>query len=204
MRAVIFLGAPDVDGGYLEGFIKEDDFVICADSGYKYARDLGCRIDAVMGDFDSFELKNVAFDDIKVYPSQKDFTDCEIAVDFALDKGADCVVLVCAKGGRSDHFLANIYALRRCSERGVFSYIYSENEWIYVAENHFETTGEPGDILSVIPFAEAKNFTTENLKYALYNEDLPYTGVSNVFLDKRVSLKFEGRAIIIHNKSSLA
>lgn len=197
MRAVIFLGAPDVDTGYLKNFIKADDYVICADSGYGYAKELGVSINAVLGDFDSYDINKVEFDEISVYPSEKDFTDCEIAVDFAMDKGADQVVLVCAKGGRSDHFLANIYALLRCAERGVFSYIFSENEKIYVAEGFFETTGKVGDILSVIPFAKAKNFTTRNLKYALENQDLPYTGVSNVFTDCDVSIEFEGRAIVV-------
>lgn len=197
MRAVIFLGAPDVCLGHLEGFIKEDDYVICADSGYKYAKNLGIKPDAVLGDFDSYDLSEVQEENPLVYPTEKDFTDCEIAIDYAIEKGASEIVLSCAKGGRSDHFLANIYALMRALEKGVKAYIYSENERIYIAENFFEAEGEIGDILSVIPFVSAKNFTTHNLKYALKNADLPYTGVSNVFLDKKVSLSFEGRAIIV-------
>ncbi len=198
MRGIIFLGAPDVDIRYLNGFVREDDYIICADSGYKYAKKLGCRIDAVMGDFDSCSIDDVDFKDTVVYPCEKDFTDCEIAMDFAIDKGADEIVLVCAKGGRSDHFLSNIYALNKGLENNIFSYIYSPGEKIYIAENCFETKGKKGDILSVIPVGDTKNYTTVNLKYSLKNKCLPYTGVSNVFTDEWVKIQFKGKAVIVH------
>ena len=200
MRAVIFLGSPKADTDELSGFVKDDDFVICADKGYKYAKRLGVHINAVLGDFDSCDIKDVDFKGVKVFPSEKDFTDCEIAVDYACEKGADEIVLLCATGGREDHFLGNIYALRRGADRGVFCYIYTKTTQIYVADDYFETTGEKGDILSVFEFFCAKKFTTENLKYALKDKDLPYTCISNVFSDKKVSLKFSGRALIIHTK----
>ena len=194
----MFLGAPDTDVKYLSDFIKEDDYIICADSGYKYAKELGCRIDAVMGDFDSIGIDKVDFEGAIIYPCEKDFTDCEIAMDFAIDKGIDEVVLVCAKGGRSDHFLANIYSLNKGLEKGVFAYIYSPGEKIYIAQNCFETKGKKGDVLSVIPIGKTKNYTTVNLKYSLDNEPLPYTGISNVFEDEWVKISFEGKAVIVH------
>ena len=127
MRAIIFLASPDADIQYLNGFVKEDDYIICADSGYKYAKRLGCRIDAVMGDFDSCSIDDVDFKDAVIYPCEKDFTDCEIAMDYAIEKGADEIVLVCAKGGRSDHFLANILLktlLKLKEKREIFYQLY--------------------------------------------------------------------------------
>lgn len=197
MRAVIFLGAPEPDLESLVGFVRDDDFVICADKGYEYAKALGVHIDAVLGDFDSTDIKNIDFEGIKVYPSEKDYTDCEIAVDFACDKGASEVCLLCATGGRSDHFLGNLYALRRSAHRGAKSWIYTKNEEIYISDGEFEANGKKGDILSVLPFPVATDFTTKNLKYALKNEPLPYTGISNVFLEDTVSLTFKGRAIVV-------
>lgn len=199
MRAVIFLGSPEANVCELFGFVKENDLVICADMGYKYAKQLGVHIDAVLGDFDSCDI-DVDFKDAQKFSCEKDFTDCELCVDYAIEHGADEIVLLCAAGGRYDHFLGNIYALRRGMLHGAFCYIYTKNTQIYVAENYFETTGEKGDILSVFEFFSAKKFTTKNLKYALCEEDLPYTGISNVFEDSFVSLKFTGSAIIVHTK----
>lgn len=199
MRAVIFLGSPETDLSEISDFVQKDDFVICADMGYKYAKQLGVHINAVLGDFDSCDI-DVDFANKKIFPTEKDFTDCEICVDYACDKGADEVVLLCATGGRIDHFIGNIYALRRSVHRGVHAYIYQKKTKIYVAENHFETEGEVGDILSVFEFFHARKFTTLNLKYALNNEDLPYTGISNVFTDNKISLDFLGTALIVHTK----
>ncbi len=198
MRAVIFLGTPDFSKEKFEGFVKKDDFVICADRGYVYAKALNVVPNVVLGDFDSSDIAEVDNENILVYPAEKDYTDCEIAVDYAIENGAEEIVLICALGGRIDHTLGNIYAIARGINKKVRTYIYDGETKIYVCDEFFETTGEIGDILSVFPFPDARCFTTKNLKYSLENQDLPYTGVSNVFEKNYVSLKFSGRAIVVH------
>lgn len=201
MRAVIFLGAPEFSKEKLDGFVLKEDFVICADRGYLYAKSLEISPDVVLGDFDSVDISEISEKEkIILYPTEKDYTDCEIAVDLAIEKGADEIVLLCATGGRIDHTLGNIYALARGIKKKVKTYIYDGETKIYMCDEFFETSGEIGDILSVFPFPDARAFTTKNLKYSLTNQDLPYTGISNVFCGKTVSLNFSGRAIIVHTK----
>ena len=199
MRAVIICGGDIGDAGRARNIIKKDDFIICADSGYKYASALEIKPDVVLGDFDSYQKDEVECENVKTYPVKKDFTDSEIAVQYALGQGADEIVLLASTGGRIDHALANIYLLKTISQSGACGMIFDGSSYVWYTEDKLIVKGKKGDLLSVIPFSEADCFTMEGLEYALFKEPLPSTGVSNVFSGDKASICFEkGAAIVVH------
>ena len=90
---------------------------IAADSGIKHAASLPIEPELWVGDFDSADAIHVeTYRHVKrlEFPSDKDKTDGEIAVDEALKLGASKLVFVGAFGGkRTDHmFLHMTLALR--------------------------------------------------------------------------------------------
>lgn len=200
MRAAIICGG---DIGNIEcarKLIRDNDMIICADSGYKYISELCVRPDIVLGDFDSYDEKKVIAKKI-TYPVHKDFTDSEIALDYAIEHGAGEVLFLAATGGRIDHTLANIYLLKAAFNKGIKAYMYDGKSMIYYTEDEIELFGQKGDILSLIPFDNAKGITTFGLEYSLSRQDLAgvSTGVSNVFLVKKVGIKIEsGSVLVIH------
>ena len=71
----------------------DDSLVISADKGYKLAQAVGVKSDIIMGDFDSAEKP--VFDNIEIFPSEKDDTDLMLAIkqggkaeDFTLSLGS--------------------------------------------------------------------------------------------------------------------
>lgn len=111
MRAFIYTGGvifPDL----ITDHPKADDLCIAADSGYRNAKALGERVDILLGDFDS--IGSVPIDEgierVQV-PAEKDLTDTQLAVELAIERGADDMVLIGGLSGRLDHTLSTLAIL---------------------------------------------------------------------------------------------
>jgi thiamine pyrophosphokinase len=98
---------------------EKGDFIICADSGIKYAQRTGVFPDVVLGDFDSSERPSATaeFETISL-PSEKDDTDALFAARLALDRGFKKIYLAGGLGGRLDHTLGAIAVLRFIEKNG--------------------------------------------------------------------------------------
>ncbi len=119
MRTFIYTGG-SVDVSGITEHPRPDDLCIAADAGYRTAQALGERVDILLGDFDSlgeppssdgFELMRV--------PTEKDLTDTQLAVEVALDRGADDIILVGGLSGRLDHTLSTLAVLEDLYDRGI-------------------------------------------------------------------------------------
>ena len=97
MKALIFTG-----GNFLppDNFIYENhDFVICADKGIENAEKAGVNPHLYVGDFDSCAPSFGG--EILKFNAEKDVTDTEIAVDEAIKRGADSILILGGTGGRA-------------------------------------------------------------------------------------------------------
>ena len=165
MRAVIFVWA---ELAALPVEIKKDDFVICADVGLKTAERFGVRPSLVIGDFDSYPDGRLYNGEKVVLPVEKDDTDAHYAVRYALDRGADEIVIVGGIGGaREDHTFANIATLRYIYSRGAKGYIITDRARIDYLENGTLTlpAEEKSVNVTVFPLTETALVTERGLKY---------------------------------------
>src|SRR5690606_5818838 len=100
----------DIDKSYIKDL--NIDYVICADGGLEKVNKLGLKPDLILGDFDSVNLsvlekfKNLNIETVR-FPSEKDYTDMELAINHAVNKGFNDIILVGASGTRLDHTVAN-------------------------------------------------------------------------------------------------
>lgn len=198
MRGIIICGGNVED--YIKSRVTCDDFVICADSGYDHAKRFGIVPDIVIGDMDSTKYSDIP-EEKMLYPKRKDYTDSELAIMYAAEKGFDSVLLFGMIGTRMDHSLANIGMISRL-KNGV---IIDGNNEIYFAENEFSLKGKQGDIISIIPFSEdLLGVTTKGLDYPLENGTIKCgtsLGVSNVMTGDSFHITIEkGKALIIRSK----
>ncbi len=201
MRAVILCGGEIAEYDRVRSRIAEDDMIICADSGYRHAKKMGLRPAVVLGDFDSYTRAEVECDNILTYPAKKDYTDSEIAVRYALEHGCDKILLLGAAGGRIDHTLGNLSLLGYILEQGAEGELYDGISSVWMVRGTITVTGRPGDLLSVIPFAEADDLTTHGLAYPLRHQSLAgaSTGLSNVFETDCVRLDIgSGKALVVY------
>ncbi len=209
-RAVIISGGDVISFSILKDQLKVDDYIIAVDRGIDYVYDNGIRADIVLGDFDSVsdyervnELeKKGAFK--LAYPEDKDYTDTELALSFAQEKGFDKVLLLGATGTRLDHTLANVFLLVPFALADMQIDILMDNGVGYVREAStvpIELREESGRIFSVLPLTsvvEGLNIT--GARYPLSEHRLVQGNtltVSNEVLDvARISFN-KGVAMVI-------
>lgn len=99
----------------------KDDLVIAADSGLENARALGIEVSTVVGDYDSLgHAPNVdAGVEVVTVPTEKDVTDTQLAVAYALKRGAREITILGGLGGRLDHTLSNLAILEDLADKHV-------------------------------------------------------------------------------------
>lgn len=207
-RAVIFLNGDKPNKNRVNRILKKTDTIICADGGAKHVSAFGLQPDLIIGDQDSlpttlikkFQKTRVEF--IK-HPVDKDQTDSELAIDYALTHGFSEIVVFGMLGDRIDHVLGSLFFLTFHSEHMTVRVITNTQD-IYVLKNsEVVLKGKKGDYISLLPMTDAKNnVTTQGLAYQLYNDTLPFgktLGISNQFSKNKATITVsKGTLLVIH------
>ena len=210
MKCVIVGNGSVEDASVLRESIKEEDFVICCDGGMKYIFDEGIMPSLILGDFDSAPLHILDFYErkgvkIEKYPPEKDFTDLELGIMFAVGMKPTEIVIFGATGTRLDHTYAAMNTLIRAEKNGIPAVIRDMHNAIRLVGKSIELKGNKGDTISLMPFTEkVEGVTTKGLKYELTDFDMSIgvsLGVSNEMTGDRaeISLK-KGYLFVIRSK----
>lgn len=173
MKAFIYLGGGVYDEGYIERPC-EGDLVIAADSGYQNAKKLGVTPSIAVGDFDSFtEAIPPSVEKMQV-PTEKDFTDSQLAADVAQKKGATEMVFVGGLDGRLDHALSNLAILEKLWHERIRAVITDGKNRVRYIESTSELIPNLGyRYLSVIAAdKKVKGVFIDGCKYSLKNATL--------------------------------
>ncbi len=113
-RAIIVTGGCGPSGP-IDIVARDEDLVICADSGYELARHLGLRIDLWVGDFDSTQIDFESETAVRIIKSRRDkeHSDTELALIEAKQAGYGDWILIGGGGQRIDHLIAtySLFAL---------------------------------------------------------------------------------------------
>ena len=185
-RCVLIGGAGIRRYDLLRPRLREDDFIVCCDSGLKHREPLGVTADLIVGDFDSHENPRLSTETI-VLPREKDDTDTFYAAKEMLARGFRDFWLIGVCGGRLDHTLGNLALLEYLTARGAKALAtddYSDLEII--------PAGTAAVVEDVYPFfsllnisGRAEGITIRGAKYPLSDADItcefPY-GISNEVL----------------------
>ena len=199
MRAVIICGGTITDYRYIKAQIKDGDLIICADSGYDHAVNMGIKASIVVGDFDSISTIPADIQTIQ-YPARKDQTDSEIAVEYARKMGVKDFLLIAATGTRLDHTLTNILLLKDCLAHGENALIVEEHNKIMITDSMMHLQESAGSIVSLIPLSKCHGVTTENLEYPLQDATLYMgkgRGVSNIMTDNNACVSVRSGSLLI-------
>lgn len=180
-RAVIFCWS---ESDRVPFELNSDDYIICADSGYKYAERLGVKPHVLLGDFDSYSAKGNEASDMIVLPTEKDDTDAMYAVKLAVEKGFDEILLAGGIGGREDHTRGAVSVLKfiRNNCNGCISDGYTSVNIVKRGETLVIPYDSSIRYVSVFPCGESARVTLKDLKYEINDytlrDDYPL-GVSN-------------------------
>ena len=175
MKAFIYTGGVILPDGITER-PKAGDLCIAADGGYRNAERLGVRVDVLLGDFDTLgEPKDLdERTEILRVPTEKDFTDTQLAVETAIARGADDIVIIGGLGGRLDHTLSNLAILEDLCQRHVFALITDgQNRVRYLDASSMLVARSDFRYLSLLAAGErARGVSVEGCRYPLKNATL--------------------------------
>ncbi len=215
MKAIIvangFIRDPSLTYKRIQGRFgfSRDDIVICADGGASNALKMGLIPDVVIGDMDSIKFgvkekireKSAKTRYIATSP-EKDESDTQLAVEYALGLDVKKIMITGAVGDRIDHTLANIILLTSPGLEDIDVRILTDNSDMFIVRKPVTINGVPGKTITLISLSPYTYFTgTRGLKYELKEEKLdfsPVRGLSNEFIDKKAKLDIrEGTLLVI-------
>lgn len=216
---ILIIAGGELDIPFAEEYLESHAFdqVVCADAGLEGAWKLQLPVDCVLGDYDSVSRevleayrsqnhhggKPVEFIQ---YPPEKDATDLELALDWAVEQHSEEIVILGATGGRLDHFLANVNILMKPLSMGIPAYLVDRQNRLYLLDAAHAFNGLPGTgdgllvhtfqreemhgkYISFLPLTErVRNVTLRGFCYELDGQDMVLgssLGVSNELAEGR-------------------
>ena len=191
--------------GHLAGplvHLREDDFVICADGGLRYAQRFGIRPQLVLGDFDSYDGELPQGVEVLRAPVEKDDTDMGLAIRYALEHGAQELLLVGGLGGRLDMTLANVQLAVAAARQGAFVLLCDEHDLMTVlVDGRAQLPRVEGYRFSLLSFTErCEGVSVHGAHYPLdgvtLTSEFPL-GVSNEFEADTVTIEVQRGVLLI-------
>ncbi len=201
-RAIIFGGSLSEINPNIFKAITKNDFLVCADAGYKFVVNNGFKPHLIVGDFDSANYPDDTDCEIIKLPIHKDDTDLHFAVKTVLERGYKSIILTGVTGGRLDHTLASISTLEFLNQNSCEACILDKNSILYVVSSELTVKKPEFDCyLSVFAITpKAKGVFIKGAEYPLENGEIIRSfpiGVSNEFKDDEITLNVKEGLLLV-------
>ena len=186
--------------------INSGDLIIAVDGGYDNAVLFGMLPSVVIGDLDSINSSISKGTKIMKFPAEKDKTDLELAIDYAIEEGFTEIVVLGNIGGKTSHSLANIMLLKYIQSKNCEGMLLSAKERVSLLKcGNTSIPRSESKYLSIIPLTSCENVTILNTKYEIRNANIEVGSthlISNEFtaLDAKISIE-KGEALVIAEKT---
>ncbi len=163
--------------------------IIVCDGGVRHLQKIGIKPDVIIGDMDSIEpaqLKSYSAQDVQIikYSANKDFTDTELALDYALNLKPTAIYIWGALGGRLDHTLANVFLLRKGQKAGIKTYLIDEYCEAFIVNREAAFVDAKGITVSLFAFSpQVEGLSLSGFVYPLKDAILTMgesPGISNI------------------------
>ncbi len=150
--------------------------LIAADGGYAHYINAGISPCVLVGDMDSIEDIPPGVEIIR-YDPEKDRTDGQLAIEAAIERGADEIVLTCALSRDMGHVMENIRMM-------LFSPVpisIEEPEMSILLVRTGESAGIPeGKKVSIVPLGESAELEIRGFRYEHHGILRETSGISNI------------------------
>ncbi|MCT8139783.1 thiamine diphosphokinase [Anaerobacillus sp. CMMVII] len=152
--------------------LDSNEIWIAVDRGLEHLLRYDIEPDYVLGDFDSVSPKlmnKIRQQRFKQFPAQKDETDLELAISYALKEKPDIINVFGATGGRLDHGLVNLQLLLRSIDRSTTVFmIDNKNKITLKKPGMYSINKSEYKYVSFLSFFEKiEGLTLQGFKYPL-------------------------------------
>ena len=204
--AVVVADAPTSDLEPYSTLIRESDLRVAADGGARHFLQAGILPDIAIGDFDSLPsplLDQLSEQGVAIerHPAEKDETDLELALLYAVEREARRITVLAALGGRPDQHLANVQLLSHPALAACDVRMLHEGWEVFAITKTTRISGRAGQTVSLLPMTErVEGIVTEGLHYPLRNEVLrlgPARGVSNVMTSTQAVVTIRSGILLV-------
>lgn len=191
--------------------INKDDVLVGVDRGAFFLVRHGYTPHVALGDFDSVneaeleQLKLGSQQFISCDPVQKDETDTEMALHWAMEQKPSEIILLGVTGTRWDHTLANVHLLKKALDRGIPCKIVDERNEIQLIDKEARVIAGAYTYVSLLPLSlEVTGITLDGFLYPLHRATLRLghsLGISNRLEAKEGHIRIEsGLLLVIQSK----
>lgn len=204
MTALIIGNGSDIEKERIDNI--NIDYVICADGGLEKVKKLGLIPNVILGDFDSVdtsvleEYKSLNIETV-TFPSEKDYTDMELAINHAAKIGFKDIILVGATGTRLDHTVANLLLIEEYHKKDINIKILDNNNLIQILNNSMIIPYRKNHFASIIPLSEnIEGLTLEGFKYPLNDVTVKRGStlcISNEIIENNGVIKFKNGSALV-------
>lgn len=206
------VGGPESELPDLSPYTSSGADWIGVDGGAKYLLERGIPMIKAMGDFDSLSESELAslkehVADVSEFPAEKDLTDTEIGLLFAMEKKPDLIRIFGATGGRMDHLLANLMMLTKPEFESAVPLVelVDVSNWMkmYLPGSYHVKKQAEMEYAAFITMGNVAGLTLEGFKYPLHEASFPFGRAlsSNEFLGVQGRFTFEtGLILMIQSK----
>ena len=202
-RCVIISAGKIEDYNAIKKLINGDDVIVCADAGYIHAKNMGLKVDCVIGDFDS--SKQPETENKIVLPVEKDVTDTFYCVNEYIKKGYKNFLMLGCLGGRFDHSYSNILLLKNILKKGCNAVLQDENNNFHIVFSENNDSKYYCKYININFDDEIKKLNISDAKYNLSDYNLKSDDslcISNSFEEEKdiVIKKQSGIMLVIESK----
>jgi len=196
----------------LHKLVQNSDHIVVTDGALDRATKCGIEVNTLIGDLDSLvdsTRLEERFPSMEIlrYPEEKDWTDLELAINWALEQSPKLITIFGASGGRIDHTMANLALLENGLHSGVPIELISRNESVHLLQGSLILEdAELGDRVSLLPISLFCTVSTQGLKYALASEKLfrgQGRGISNIVVSIPASVSVESGVLAVVHATEL-
>ncbi|WP_352419964.1 thiamine diphosphokinase [Proteiniborus sp.] len=195
----------DIDIDY---YFQNADIVICADGGARHLFSENLTPDFIIGDLDSLDLeilnrfKRVGVG-LQKHSTHKDKTDTELSIEYAIEKGANDIVLLGAIGSRLDHSMANIMLLYKFINQNINITVIDSHNEVFITKDLLRLNNKEDSFISIIPLINSK-VSLQGFEYDTNCVDFNIgstLGISNAIKDEVGLVKVEeGICLVIRSR----
>ena len=215
MKTAVIISGGSLDPDFALAFLREEkpELLIGADRGICFLKEKGIHPTHIVGDFDSASgealeyFKQFPEIPIRTFNPVKDFTDTAIAMELAMEEGADRIYILGGTGTRLDHVVANIKLLSHALERKKECILMDAHNRIRLIDQPMtiEKKKQYGKYVSLFAFGgQVKGLTLRGFFYPLTEYDMEAEnplGVSNEITAENGEISFSsGKLLVMESK----